>query len=193
MILFQEPIVTKVSDYINKTTSILDQRKLSVFNKSKLHEIRSFVDTVVERLKRIGDCQMQLVFTHGDFRSKNMLHTNQGLKVIDWETAAYRSTLHDFYNYFFHILRQRKTIININSEINEALLLLKSRLSLKLPNVLTNSFNRAHVLRWLYYIERVCTLVVLAQTENQISTILRNISLFRRFEEMQGININHIS
>jgi len=63
--------------------------------------IKSFIDMIVERLRVEGNCPVFLVFTHGDFCPANMLNTQQGIKVIDWEGAGTRSVLFDVYSYFF--------------------------------------------------------------------------------------------
>jgi len=103
LILFQKPIAKNAIEYINDTIEILKVSRLSKQESSvrEFNKIKSFLDSMVQRLRVEGSCLVQLVFTHGDFCPANMLITSSGIRVVDWEGATFRSALFDFYSYFF--------------------------------------------------------------------------------------------
>ena len=90
-------------DYIQKMLSTLkiDNLLKGNSNAADIDNVLSFIHSMKERLQSEGNMPVFLVLTHGDFCPANMLNTKEGLKILDWESAAYRSALFDFYSYFF--------------------------------------------------------------------------------------------
>ena len=101
---------------------------------SEFKKIGYFLDSIVHRLRTEGNCSVYLSLTHGDFCPANMLNTQYGMKVIDWEGVAERSVLFDFYSYFFYRSVCRTVpVITLDSEINEVLPFFLSSVSEKAP------------------------------------------------------------
>jgi hypothetical protein len=155
-------------------------------------KIKKFLDSTVERLRVEGNCPVYLVFTHGDFCPANMLNTPYGIRIIDWESADYRSALFDFYSYFFYRSVARKIPVTVLvSEINEAFPLFVSSLTKKAPGISQSIISLRDTYRWLYYIERICMLVDRKVTDknlNILEDILRYIEAFNHYEEIIAAN-----
>ena len=188
IILFQTPIIHELSEHINHIVRIMEQKKFSEFDISKVREIKIFVNFIVKKLRANGARQIYFAFTHGDFHTENISNTKKGLKVIDWELAQDRSLLHDFYNYFFHLVRNKRLMVNQWSLINEALSILCSRMNLKSPHLTRHILSNAHVYRWIYYLERIAVILHFRDRvppENTRRNILHNIQVFKGFEHSE--------
>ncbi len=152
------------------------------------HEIRIFFDTVMRCLRLEASCNVQLVFTHGDFCPANMLNTKNGIRVIDWEGAKYRSALFDFYHYFFYRAVSKKTsITQVASEVNEALPKVLSSLASKSLSISRSLDQLANIYRLTYYIEEISQLVEREMTDNNLKItelILQYIEAFNRYENV---------
>ncbi len=145
---------------------------------------------MVGRLRIEGNCQVYIVFTHGDFCPANMLSTRKGIRIIDWEGSTYRSSLFDFYSYFFYRPVARKIPVNtIVSEINEALPFFISSLAKRAPDISNSLLSLEKTYRRLYYIERICMLVERETTDSNLDVmdyILRYIEVFNQYEEIEN-------
>lgn len=190
LILYKRPMTKNVIEHINDILSLfevskLPSRKLDI---QKVHKIRNFINSTVERLHSEGNLSAILVFTHGDFCPANILNTRRKVRVLDWESANYRSMLFDFYSYFFfRPVHQSVPVKRLVSEINEALPFYISRLSLNAPDLSKNLLHLEKVYRWLYYIERVCMLVERERTDTRLNImkhILGFIDTFDQYEEL---------
>ena len=196
LILFQPSIIKNAEEYINEIIEISEVGRLSG-QKLKVREydkIKRFVDSVVERLCAEGNYPVQLVFSHGDFCPANMLMTRHGIRIVDWESAMYRSTLFDFYSYFFYRPVCRNVPVDtIVSEINEALPFFISELAKKAPDISHSLLSLEKVYRWLYYLERICMLMEREITDtnlNIVDYISQYIDAFSRYEEILSGNID---
>ncbi|MBE7444980.1 MAG: phosphotransferase [Planctomycetia bacterium] len=158
----------------------LDLEEALMFNK--------FVHTTVDRLNAVVDCPVHLVFSHGDFCPANFLSSKDGLKIIDWESAGFRSLLFDFYSYFFHRpVSSNLPIARTVSEINEALSYFISELSLVFPDIADNLLASVETYRNLFYIEQLCRLVKRDLTDKHLSMkdyIFRYIKAFQACEDI---------
>jgi hypothetical protein len=190
LILFEKPITRNAIEYINDTIEILE---VSGFSRQEstvkeFNKIKSFIDSMAERFHLEGNYPVQLVFTHGDFCPANMLMTSSGIRVIDWEGAAIRSKLFDFYSYFFYRPACRKVpVIQAAFEINEALPFFISSLAKKAPEISHDLLHLEKVYRWLYYIEQICVELKRSMTYTQLNLvdcILRYIDAFNLYEEL---------
>lgn len=195
LILLRHPLNKKLNEYINEMIEILEVNRSS---KQKLdaeedERIRNFIYSTVEQLSVEGNCDVYLVFTHGDFCPSNMLYTKNGIKVVDWESAAYRSLFFDFYSYFFFRPVCRGFFVEeLVSEISAALPIFISSLASKVPDITENLSAFEKVYRRLYYIELLCELVERRKTDNQLNIldfILRYIDAFNRYEELFSDNV----
>ena len=190
LILLEEPISKDGLKYIHDTAEIVEISRLSGKQASEreLHEISEFINLVTERFHATGNYPVQLVFTHGDFCPANMLATSTGIRVIDWEGAAFRSALFDFYSYFFYRPVSRKVPIRqVAFEINEALPLFISGLNKKVPLVAQDLLYLGERYRWLYYVEQICVELRRSMTYTQLNLIdyiFRYIEAFKLYEEL---------
>ena len=190
MVLLQSPLGANVGEYVNKIMANLEDGRLSRqgLDLSKTSAIRDFAESVAERLCLEGDEQADLVFSHGDFSLRNILRTKDGIMVIDWESAGRRSALFDLYNYFFTESYYKRITTDLVSEINEAILSLQSRLTLKAPDIATSLPFLARVYCRLYYLERVLMLLERELDDHLLDVILRSIEVFNRYEEAMAGN-----
>jgi len=192
LLLFQKPITKNSIEYINDTIKILEVSRLSKQNSTvrEFDKIKSFIDSVVERLHVEGNCLVQLVFAHGDFCPANILITRSGIRVVDWEGATFRSVLFDFYSYFFYRPGCRNVPVSqVGFEINQALPFFISSIAKKAPEISHNLLNLEKVYRWMYYIEQVCVEVKREMTYTQLNLkdyIIRYIDAFNKYEEISS-------
>jgi len=190
LILFQEPKAQNVREYIRDTIEILEISRLSgqKATESEFHKIKIFIDSVIERLCVEENYPVQLVFTHGDFCPANMLMTSTGIRVIDWEGAALRSALFDFYSYFFYRPVCRKVPVKqIVFEITKALPVFISSLGKKAPLISHELLYFGERYRWLYYVEQICVELKRSMTYTQLNLIdyiLRYIDAFNLYEKL---------
>ncbi|MDH3772120.1 MAG: aminoglycoside phosphotransferase family protein, partial [Nitrospirota bacterium] len=195
LMLLQKPMTNNSIEYTKGIMEIIEVSGLSRRESTvrEFNKIQSFLDSVLRRLRAEGNCDVQLVFTHGDFCPANMLNTRHGIRIIDWEGAKYRSALFDFYSYFFYRPVSRKVpVATLASELNEALPFFISNLDKKAPHISNNLIQLNNVYRWIYYIEQICKEVEREMTDknlNILESILRYIEAFNRYEEIRADNI----
>ena len=188
LILFQRPLTKDLTTYLKELIEVLETCKLLINNpdSKKANVYRDFVHSTVERLYAKANFPVYLVLSHGDFCPANFLRTKDGLRIIDWEGAKHRSILFDFYSYFFYRpVSPKFSVDNMASEIEEALPVFVSGLSLKAPDITENLMSLIKIYRWLYYIERLCMLVERDFTDQRLNMtdyIMRYIAAFSEYE-----------
>lgn len=194
MILLQASVRTNLSEHIKKTINIIDDNKLlkEELDSNKTRYIKRYVKTVAEQLCNEGDCQIDLIFSHGDYSLVNILKTKGGIMVIDWEGGGLRTPLFDLYNYFLtELYYERATSTSgLVLEINKAISMLKARLLTKVPELAGTMISLAPIYRRLYYLERICMLLERELNNKSLSVIVRSIDVFNRYEETTA-SYNH--
>lgn len=189
LILFQPPETKGLIGYLEAVMGIPEVRRLSTeeLTEPGFKKIKTFLDGMVQGLRREGNISLYLVLTHGDFCPANMLKTERGLKCIDWESVGDRSALFDFYSYFFYRMVSRKySVEKVASEIKEALPEFLSGLAMNLPEMAQSVSHFQQEYRWMYYVEEVCKGLVRERTDknlNILEDILGYIDAFARYEE----------
>lgn len=190
LILFQQPLTKDLSVYLEELSDILAVSRLNGRNSDKKEAdiFRNFVHTMINLLNAEGKRSVHLVFSHGDFCPANLLSTEDGIKIVDWETAGYRSLLFDFYSYFFYRpVCSEIPIDKIVQEVDEALAVFVSGLSLRVPEMSGDLSDSKKIYRRLFYIEYVSKLVERDLTDNLLNMtdyIVRYIGAFNRYEEI---------
>lgn len=198
LMLNHPPITKNTIDYINeiKDTLVADNLLREELGVKNIDKILSFLHLMAERVHSEENLPIFLVLTHGDFCPANMLNTRHGLKVIDWESATFRSALFDFYSYFFfRTLHQKLPLDKLSPEIKTALPYLIVKLD---PIAFTisqslKSFERIY--RWFFYIERIFMLIVREKYDTKLDimdTILSYIEVFNAYEEISSENTEKI-
>lgn len=199
LILRQFPITKNTIDYVNEMKNILVDGNLlrKELDVKKRDNILNFIYSMNEQVRSEGNLPIFLVLTHGDFCPANMLNTRHGLKVIDWESATFRSALFDFYSYFFfRPIHQKLPLDKLSPEINEALPFYLSKLDLTTPAISRSLKSYEKIYRWFFYIERVYMLVERERYDTKLNTmdnILRYIEVFNSYEEMSAESTEGIS
>jgi thiamine kinase-like enzyme len=190
LILFQEPKTANAVTYGTGMTNRLTDSRLAR-QESTVQEckrVAGFMDSIIGRIRREGDHPILLVFTHGDFVPANMLTTTQGMKIIDWEGAGYRSALYDFYSYFFNRSGSRNIPVStLIAEVQKALPLFISELAKDAQEVALSARQGEHVYRWTFYIEMLGRLIEREMSDhnlNMLSYISRYLETFNRYEEL---------
>lgn len=190
LMLYKQPKTVYSLDYVNNLLRFFEVSRLSM-NKSDIAEavhIGEFVSSMVERILGEGSQEMYLVYSHGDFNPANMLSTKKGIRILDWESASYRSALFDFYSYFFY----RSACIhlpldNMINEMKQALPLFISEISIKLSDYPESISTKESIYRWTFYIEFMCRLVERERTDHNLNIldfIFRYMEAFNRYEEI---------
>lgn len=186
LILRLPPITKNTIDYVNEIKAgVLLRKGLDI---KKSDKILNFIHLLDERVHSAGNVPIYLVLTHGDFCPANMLNTRHGLKVIDWESATFRSALFDFYSYFFfRPLHQKLPIDKLSPEIRMALPFYLSKLDLIAADISASLKSLERIYRWFFYIERIYMLIERERYDtklNILDNILRYIDVFYRYEEI---------
>lgn len=187
MILLKPPLTKNVGAYLDEMSGFLDEKQLCnpKLEIEKIKAIRRFAEAVVQQLLFNSDCQVDLVFSHGDFSFVNILSAEKGMIVIDWESAARRSMLNDFYNYFFTELYYQRVKTDLVVEINDAILSLQTRLNAK-KSVGPGADLLSQIYRWFYYLERIQVLLERELSNKVLDVLMRSIEVFNHYEEMVG-------
>jgi hypothetical protein len=170
-----------LAEYLHGTHDSIGKR-LTSFDKVLSRRIDDFVCRIATRLEASTDNPIQLAFTHGDFSFVNFLYRNSDIAVIDWESAQQRSILHDLYNYFLTELYYGRIQSNLSAPIDDAISSLIQRLVVidpEFPDKLTDSKD---TYRWLYYLERLLTLLDREPSSSQMNVINRSIDTFNKHE-----------
>jgi hypothetical protein len=175
--------VTNSAEYVNHIMDIFSGQLLGHgLDMSGVRPIKDFMYVIADALCNAGDLRIHLAMSHGDFDPCPVLRTKRGIKVIDWEYMAHRSILFDLYNYFIVQLFWRHTVPNLVSEIDRALASLQSRLALRTPDVAESLRPLARFYRWLYYVERICS--VMEVRGRDVKSMWRWMEAFNSYEEM---------
>ena len=69
--------------------------------------VMDFVHTIMDKLARYPDPEVELAVSHGDLTEKNLLcdsGRHGEMRAVDWESAATRTLLYDTYSVFFSAL-----------------------------------------------------------------------------------------
>jgi hypothetical protein len=174
-----------LAEYLDKIRNLLMQQLTDPhFDDELSTRIHDFIRRIAARLEAIEDTQIHLTFTHGDFSFANFLHTNSGIAVIDWESAQHRSMLNDLYNYFLTELYYKRTQSNLLTEIDDAIRSLSRRLTPKAPELAGDAVDLREVYRWLYYLERMHTLLDREPSDTRSHVIQRSIDVFDKHESL---------
>jgi SAM-dependent methyltransferase len=185
MVLLEAPQSTKISEYIKEIEESIDWSKLSSsgLNKSKITSIKKFFESTMDQLKKEGDSVIQLAFSHGDFLPLNIIKTEKGVSIIDWEHAGSRSLLHDLYNYFF-TQKHWNFEMNLTSEIDDAIASLQNELSSS-SEIDADSIKPASQLyRWLFYVERISLMFQREWSDQALDVIFSSVFVFDRHESL---------
>lgn len=194
---FKSPLIKGLREYTKELSEAFDANKLLEwgFNKKESNYINTFVIKILQALNGLHDRQIFLVYSHGDFCPANMFYTKKGMKIIDWEGAANRSVLFDFYSYFFYRgLSGKVDIHRLSEEINRALQFYKSKLSSKYPDICRSIDESEEIYRWLYYLERLLMLIERKQTDRNLDMsvyISKYISSYYLYEKTKDGNVEN--
>ena len=177
-------------EYIQKMMSTLkiDNLLEESLDTADIDKVLSFMHLMKERFQPEGNRYVYLALTHGDFCPANMLNTKEGLKILDWESAAHRSALFDFYSYFFfRPLHQEYPVEELAPELKTGLEFFLSKLTSMSSEVLANVRLYEKAYRWFFYVERIHMLVERVKYDSKLDVagnILRYIDVFNKYEEL---------
>ena len=186
MIFLQTPVAVGLSEHVQKTISITEDRELSrsVLDPKNISIIMRYLNKISSPLINKETSKINLVFSHGDYSLVNILRTKNGIKVIDWEGVAFRNPLYDLYNFFFTEIYYKRAKANLVLEINEAILSMQARLDANLPDIAKSLEFFASTYRRLYYIERVSMLLERELSNQLLNVVIRSIDMFERYENV---------
>ncbi|HLF26885.1 MAG TPA: phosphotransferase [Anaerolineae bacterium] len=186
MILLQAPQRMKLGEYVNQARGAFaaDGLFAQIAKADSARVVKRFLESTADRLLREGEQEIDLVFSHGDFSLRNILQTNDGVCVIDWENGGSRSPVCDLYNFFFtEMYYGRLALDKARAGIVAAIASMQSRLQSRASQLAPDLLSLAPLYRALYYFERVLVLLARELTDERLRVILRSIELFKRYEE----------
>jgi hypothetical protein len=177
-------------DYLKKVQSTLKLEQLNDSTRADpqiIGAIHNFLDQINRRFNALQNKSTVFsLISHGDFCPANMLNTKNGMRILDWESATYRSALFDFYSYFFfRPLHQNFSLKDLEKEIAIALQYLTDKIESMNPSLCINIKSNEMMYRWLFYIERISMLVEREKYDTKLNTarnIVRYIAAFERYE-----------
>lgn len=180
MILLQPPQLVDIHDYASRLQSNLDfhTNLIGKEDNKNIKSITGFIEFMMPRIYQKSSERIPLVFSHGDFSLANILQTENGIKVIDWEDASYRNPLYDLYNYFLTESYYKRTTKSLQPEILKAIKPLQLRIIQKSPEVAASPGFFSDVYRWLYYLERLCVLLERELSPKVLEVVSRSIDVF---------------
>jgi len=184
MILADRPHWITIRDYLDETMASLDRNIYgNGLTTEKLGPITLFADAMAKRLQPMGNQEICLVFSHGDFSRNNIVITENGLVPLDWEHASRRTPLHDMYWYFLLEMCDGHLTANMASRlINDTILLLSRRLKPSAPDLAKTLGCQAEPYRWLFYLEFLDRCFKDEQVDD--GTILtHHVYMFTRYEK----------
>lgn len=184
MIRFKSIKRVETREYLSQIERIQgDSRLLDTrLNISKIEEIKRFLSTNVEQITDRAGAVIYIAFSHGDFSLVNILATDRGIKVIDWEGAKHRGLLNDFFNFFLTEIYYGRAAVDIAADVNKLGTAMLRSLNVDSIALQEQHDNSLQFYRRLYYIERIVMLLERDITDKSLSVILKSIDVFNRFE-----------
>jgi hypothetical protein len=154
--------------------------------------VRTFVDTVIERLNGVADPSIYLVLSHGDFSARHVLESDHGLVIVDWEAVGQRSALFDLHDSFFQRIVQHGGHSVFAEGLGVAIDQLIVRVMAKVAmenSELALSLKAAELYRLVYYVESITWFVGPSKriTSRGLSKLVRMVDAYQRFENEQGM------
>lgn len=192
-IILSKPVIyTTVGSRISDCLDTLQDTITSELelDRSKVYQIEKFVKSIIEQLSLKKETRVGLVPTHGDFSFKNILSTENGLRVLDWESLNNRTILCDLYNCFFTEIYYERVSTQLIDEIKDAISSLQLHLTNKSPEIAGILSGPIDTYRKLYYLERICTLAERRINNQLLDVILRSITVFQSYERIVSSSIN---
>lgn len=98
-VLAPTKVSKKIDTYVNELFKEVEIHRKMISNDSINEQLLEIVQSLKEELNRFSD-DFQIAFSHGDFQEANIILTEKGLKIIDWETVAKRSITYDFFTIY---------------------------------------------------------------------------------------------
>ena len=192
LIGYRQPRYKQVMEYVLEVTGFLpsvDWSRLGMEARDIQH-MTSFLDATITQLRPEGNRTIILTFSHGDFVPANMLNARDGVKLIDWEDAGYRSVLYDLYSYFFYRTVSRNMPVSIVlDEVQRALPLFLAELVETRMDVVRSVSDWALVYRRTFYVEMIARLINRALSDKNLPILHylhRYLDTFMRYEEMSA-------
>lgn len=104
-----EPVRFRKDIYLENIEKRLDSCAKYGLKNTLSKKIRGFIDT---RFKRIGNRQLDLVGYHSDFTPWNVLASDEGIRVLDFDRFSYRDRYEDL-TLFLAALEGNKGIVGV--------------------------------------------------------------------------------
>jgi hypothetical protein len=154
--------------------------------------VRTFVDTVIERLNGVADHSIYLVLSHGDFSARHVLKSDHGLVIVDWEAVGQRSALFDLYDSFFQRIVQSdgtsERLERLGVAIDQLIARLNARVEPK-SRELALSLKAVDLYRLVYYVESITWFVGPSKriTSRGLEKLVRMVQTYQQFEQTQSV------
>lgn len=186
-LITSEPSVrVSLGTYLQQTLDSLQLLDQSDLDGKTVQGVHEFVGHCEQQLRGYEDHQLHLAMSHGDFLNLNMIKKKEELTVVDWENAARRSLLHDFYNYYFSHMYWNVPAI-LHEKVASAIESLRQNLAPGYPELANTLRSERDIYKYIYYLERICMLIERkSRSDESRMIILRTLDVFSRFESNKG-------
>jgi hypothetical protein len=179
LMLIETPRLVPLTDYVVELTHSL--RDESLAESPQVQELfRSFVQRISAKLTDSG--RIALTFAHGDFVHVNLIVSEKEVRVIDWETAARRSILHDAHTFFFSQVFWRKEVHMPPAVLEQAIRDLAAALP-AYSEWISLTPQALDVYRRLYYLERLAMVLRRKKNKRRVEHLKTSIHICEAFEQ----------
>ena len=193
IMLWEVPATVSLKKYLEEKINIFKSYDFKKYDQLKVTAIKEYFNQAAQLLQKEGNRKILIILAHGDFSAKNIVVTKSETKLLDWELLTRCSFLHDFYNYFFHILRSSGKKMHLSNVIEESLNVLNTVLNVNTQNFKFDFIYLSKTYRFLYYIERIFSILEFRENihpEKRIRNLSRNIDVFKKYESCINATIN---
>jgi hypothetical protein len=178
LVLSEPPRFVPLAEYVDELTQSLNAESLAAWPQVE-PLFRSFVQRISARLADSG--HIALTFAHGDFVHVNMIVSGEGVRVIDWDTAGWRSILHDAHTFFFSQVFWRQDVpmppVLLEQTIRDLAAALPAH-----SGWLSLTPQALDVYRRLYYLERLAMVLRRKKNKSRAEHLKVSIQIYEAFE-----------
>lgn len=178
---------TAISDVVKASDRCVTTiRSEQALNKKSVRIVSRFLEKVAEKLQGCAEVPLLTGFSHGDLSLRNIVRTDDGVCLIDWEEAADRSVLSDVYNFFFSEMYYSRVSVMMENEIDAALERFVGELNELVAIDHSLSIDHLECYRWVYYLERITSLCSRQLDDKLLDVTIRLIGIYTHYENRQG-------
>lgn len=182
----QPPLSVDTAEYIDDVANVeFEDRWLAAgIGSDDISRISEYVSHVRAWLHRHTDFEnLQLVLTHGDFSLVNMLVSNGGMRIIDWDGIGFRSALGDIFNFALAESYYGRASAEFTDEALALFERYRAAIATRYPELQKAASIDISIALRLYYLERIQWLIERDASPNLAGVVNKSIAMFNQFDE----------